>query len=162
MASYTYLNTRIQELKPFVTPVGSLYVLDGAQRVGDELALSPKNKYALTATYTLPLRNDIGRVSVGATFTHTDSQVSNYSDRNSTFAALQGLDIIPATNLLNLNLSWSSIANKPVDVAFFATNVTNKQYYTYVPGIGIGTGFETAVLGQPRMYGARIRLRFGN
>jgi len=31
-----------------------------------------------------------------------------------------------------------------------------------VPGIAIGTGFETASLGQPRMYGARIRVHFGN
>ena len=45
---------------------------------------------------------------------------------------------------------------------FFATNVTDKQYFTYIPGIGIATGFETAQLGQPRMYGARIRLHFGN
>jgi len=145
-----------------LTPVGSLYVLDGAQRVGDELALSPKNKYALTGTYTLPLGDDIGKISVGATFTHSDKQLSNYSDRNSTFALFQGLGILPAQNLLNLNAGWSSIMNKPVDLGFFVTNVTNKQYYSYVPGIAIGTGFETAVLGEPRMYGARIRLRFGN
>ena len=161
-ASYTYLNTRIQELKPFVTPVGSLYVLDGAQRVGDPLALSPKNKYTLDATYTLPLPSTIGRISVGAIFTHTDSQLANYSDRNSTFAVLQGLGTLPATNLLNLNAGWGTVLGKPLDLEFFATNVTNKQYYTYVPGIAIGTGFETASLGQPRMYGARIRVHFGN
>jgi iron complex outermembrane receptor protein len=159
--SYTYLNTRIQELQSFPTPTGALYVIDGAQRVGDPLALSPKNKYTLTATYTLPLGDDIGKISVGATFTHTDSQLSNYSDRNSTFAVFQNLGNLPATDLLNLNLAWNSVMGKPVDLLFFATNVTDKQYYTYIPGIAIGTGFETAQLGQPRMYGARIRLRFG-
>jgi iron complex outermembrane receptor protein len=161
-ASYTYLNTQIREIPPFPTPTGSLYVIDGAQRVGDPLALSPKNKYVLNATYTLPLGDNIGKISVGATFAHTDSQLSNYSDRNSTFAALQSLGTLPATDLLNLNLGWNSIWGKPVDLAFFATNVTNKQYYTFVPGIGIGTGFETAQLAEPRMYGARIRLRFGS
>jgi iron complex outermembrane receptor protein len=160
-AAYTYLNTRIQALQKFVTPVGSLYVLDGAQRVGDPLALSPKNKYTLTATYTLPLANSIGRISVGATFTHTDSVLANYSDRNSTFPLIQGLGTLPATNLLNLNAGWTTIAGKPVDLEFFATNVTNQQYYAYVPGIAIGTGFETAALGQPRMYGARVRVHFG-
>jgi iron complex outermembrane receptor protein len=159
--SYTYLNTRIQQLQSFPTPTGALYVLDGAQRVGDPLALSPKNKYTLTATYTLPLGDPIGKISLGATFTHTDSQLSNYSDRNSTFAVFQNLGNLPATDLLNLNLAWNSVWSKPFDLAFFVTNVTDKQYYTYIPGIAIGTGFETAQLGQPRMYGARIRLRFG-
>jgi len=160
--SYTYLNTQIRELQSFPTPTGSLYIIDGAQRVGDPLALSPKNKFTLSTTYTLPLGDNIGKVSVGATFTHTDKQLSNYSDRNSSFAVFQGLDFLPATDLLNLNLGWDSIMGKPVDLMFFATNVTNKQYYTYVPGIAIGTGFETAQLGQPRMYGGRIRVRFGN
>jgi iron complex outermembrane receptor protein len=159
--SYTYLNTRIQQLQSFPTPTGALYVIDGAQRVGDPLALSPKNKYTLSATYTLPLGDDIGKVSAGATFTHTDSQLSNYSDRNSTFPVFQGLGNLPATNLLNLNLGWASVWGKPFDLAFFITNVTDKQYYAYVPGIAIGTGFETAVLGQPRMYGFRVRMRFG-
>jgi iron complex outermembrane receptor protein len=160
-ASYTYLNTRIQALQSFPTPTGALFVIDGAQRVGDPLALSPKNKYTLTATYTLPLGEPIGKISLGATFTHTDSQLANYSDRNSTFAVFQNLGNLPATDLLNLNLAWNSVWSKPFDLAFFVTNVTDKQYYTYIPGIAIGTGFETAQLGQPRMYGARIRLRFG-
>jgi iron complex outermembrane receptor protein len=160
-ASYTYLNTRIQALQSFPTPTGALFVIDGAQRVGDPLALSPKNKYTLTATYTLPLGDPIGKISLGATFTHTDSQLANYSDRNSTFAVFQNLGNLPATDLLNLNLAWNSVWSKPFDLAFFVTNVTDKQYYTYIPGIAIGTGFETAQLGQPRMYGARIRLRFG-
>ena len=98
-------------------------------------------------------------MSLGATFTHTDRQLSNYSDRN--VPALASLGYLPSTDLLNLNFNWSSIAGKPIDLAFFATNVTDKQYYTYIPGIGVGTGFETAQLGQPRMYGARVRLHFG-
>jgi iron complex outermembrane receptor protein len=158
--AYTYLNTEIQQLQSFPTPSSALYVIDGAQRVGDELALSPKNKYTLTATYSLPLSKSLGRISLGATFTHTDRQLSNYSDRN--VPALAGLEFLPATDLLNLNLNWMSVAGRPVDLALFATNVTDKQYYTYIPGIGVGTGFETAQLGMPRMYGARIRLHFGN
>jgi iron complex outermembrane receptor protein len=158
--AYTYLNTRIQQLQSFPTPTGALYVIDGAQRVGDELALSPKNKYTLTATYSLPLSKSLGRISLGANFTHTDRQLSNYSDRN--VPALAGLEFLPATDLLNLSLNWFSIADKPIDLTLFATNVMDKQYYTYIPGIAVGTGFETAQLGMPRMYGARIRLHFGN
>jgi iron complex outermembrane receptor protein len=158
---YTYLNTKIQQIKKFPTPVGSLYVVDGQQVVGDPLALSPKNKYRLTGTYTLPLGDNIGKVSVGASFIHTDSMVSNYGDRDSGFAAIKGAGILPATDLVNLSLDWNSIVGKPVDLMLFATNVTNKEYYTYISGIGVSTGFETGQLGLPRMYGARVRVRFG-
>jgi iron complex outermembrane receptor protein len=88
--------------------------------------------------------------------------VVTYGDRNSPFAAIRGLGTLPATGLLNLNMDWNSIAGTPVDLMLFATNVTNKEYNTFVPGIGFSTGFETAQLGQPRMYGMRLRMRFGN
>jgi iron complex outermembrane recepter protein len=158
-ANYTYLDTRIQQLNKFVTPVGSLYVIDGAQRVGDPLALSPKNKATLTGSYLLPLDQSLGKISVAATFAHTDRQVTNYSDRN--LPALANLDYIPSTDLLNLNLNWEGISGTPFDVSFFVTNVTDKHYYSFIPGIGVATGFETAILGEPRMYGARIRYHFG-
>jgi outer membrane receptor protein involved in Fe transport len=45
-----------------------------------------------------------------------------------------------------------------LDVSLFATNVTGDKYFTYVPGLSTaGFGFETYELGQPRMYGVRLR-----
>ena len=49
-----------------------------------------------------------------------------------------------------------------MDLQLFATNITNEKYYTFIAGIGFSTGFETAQLGQPRMYGMRLRYRFGS
>lgn len=40
---------------------------------------SPKNRYSLTGTYTLPLDEKVGTVSLSATFTHTDKQRSTYT-----------------------------------------------------------------------------------
>jgi len=161
-ADYTYLNTRIQEIETFATTPGSLYVIDGQQRVGDPLALSPKNKYVITGTYTLPLGESIGKISVGATFVHTDSMITNYADRLSASANLADLGTLPATDLVNANINWNSIAGGPLDLMLFGTNLANKQYYTYVPGLGFSTGFETGQLGQPRMYGLRVRVRFAH
>jgi iron complex outermembrane receptor protein len=158
-AAYTYLNTRIQEIQSFPIPIGSLYVIDGAQRVGDPIALSPKNKATLSANYTLPLSQSLGKLSLGATFSHADRQLTNYADRN--LPQLASLGYVPSTDLLDLNAGWSSIAGSPVDLSFFVTNVADKHYYAYVPGIGVATGFETAALGLPRMYGARVRINFG-
>jgi iron complex outermembrane receptor protein len=94
---------------------------------------------------------------VSATLTHTDSFITNYVDRDFAFPGITGLGTIPALNLLSLDLNWKSIAATHVDLSLFATNVTNKQYYTFVPGLFGTTSFETASLGMPRMYGARVR-----
>jgi iron complex outermembrane receptor protein len=83
--------------------------------------------------------------------------LTNYVDRTSTDPAIAALSTLPALNLLNLNVSWQSIAGTPLDLALFATNVTDKQYITFVPGTYNTVGFETATLGQPRMFGARVR-----
>jgi iron complex outermembrane recepter protein len=160
-AAYTYLNTKIQQVAVAQLPADNPYVVDSPARPGDPLPLSPKNKFTATGTYTLPLGQDIGRISLGVTFTHTDSMLVNYSDRTSQNPAIVPLSFLPALNLLNLNLSWNSIAASPVDLALFATNITQKNYYTYVPGIYNTIGFETAELGQPRMFGARLRYSFG-
>jgi hypothetical protein len=42
----------------------------------------------------------------------------------------------------------------------FVTNVADKHYYTFVPGLYGTIGAETANLGLPRFFGGRIRYRF--
>jgi iron complex outermembrane receptor protein len=151
--SYAYLNTKLQE---FVTPPldPTRFVrLIPTSVVGGPLALAPKNKISATATYRLPMSESVGRISLGATFTHTDKQVAS---------AASPIGVLPATNLLNLNLNWESIGHSPLDLALFATNVTRKKYATYVGGSYASSGFDTIIVGQPRMYGARLRFRFGN
>jgi iron complex outermembrane receptor protein len=158
---YTYLNARIISVPNFPAVANSAYVVSGPPAAGDRLTLTPKDKVTLTATYTLPIDPAIGKVTIGATFTHTDSEVANYIDNTLIGTPFTNLSILPPTNLLDLNLNWISIAGSPIDLSVFATNVTNDQYYTTIPGLAQGTGFETAGLGQPTMYGARLRYHFG-
>ncbi|CAN7177915.1 TonB-dependent receptor [Phenylobacterium sp. LjRoot225] len=160
-ADYTYLNTKILSIPVFTVQPGSPYVIHGAQQKGDPLALSPKNKFVVSANYALPLDEAIGKISLGADFSHTDKVVTNYIDRTFPNTIFENLGVISAYDLLNLNVTWSSVAGKPVDIGLFATNVTKEEYYTWVPGLVAGTGFETAQLGAPRMYGMRVRVRFG-
>jgi iron complex outermembrane receptor protein len=183
-AGYTYLNTKLRKVESFTLPADSAYILSGAFLVGDPLALSPKNKFTVSGTYTLPLADSIGKVSFGATFTHTDKMLVNNADRfylgcNGTanqlmsgcaagavsspadVAAIQALSYVKQTNLLNLNFNWDNVAGMPVDIAAFATNVTKQHYYNFVAGLAGGTGFETASIGAPRMYGVSLKYHFG-
>ena len=156
-ASYTYLDTRIQEVTTPQTPAASPYVVVSPIAVGDQLPLSPKNKVSTTGTYTLPLSERIGKVAVSATFTHTGSEITNYVDATSPLPQINSLGTLPSLNLLNANLSWNSIMGSRLSLGAFASNLTNKTYYTYVPGLYNTVNFETAELGQPRLYGVRLR-----
>ncbi|AOR81057.1 TonB-dependent receptor [Novosphingobium resinovorum] len=158
--SYAYLNTKILRVADIQTPASSPYNVTATVQTGDPLQFAPKNKVAVTGTYVLPLPDSIGKVSVGATYVHTDRQTVNYSIH--TTAAL-GLDVgsIDPTDLLSLNLAWNEIAGKPVDLNLFMTNATNSKYYRGYAGLYTSAGFEVASIGEPRMYGARLKVRFG-
>jgi iron complex outermembrane receptor protein len=130
---------------------------------GSVLPFSPKNRVTMTGTYTLPVPEDLGVVSVGATFTHTSSQYTNHGN-DAAFAAGDipfNSSIAPPTNLLNFNLNWRDVGGRPIDLDLFMTNVTGEKYFVANVN-GLATiGAEYLILGQPRMFGARLKYRFG-
>jgi iron complex outermembrane receptor protein len=123
--------------------------------VGQPLALSPKNRVTLSATYKVPLDQSIGSISLGANYVHTDSQIF-------TQTTLPQFVRLPATDLVNLNVNWDGAVGLPVDVSFFLTNLTNQKYPVSIGGNYTSNGFETAIYGQPRMWGFRLRYNFGS
>jgi iron complex outermembrane receptor protein len=162
--SYTYLNTSVQKVGAFSTTDPNYQANNTTIAPGAPLVLSPRNKFTVTGTYTLPLPESIGKISFGATFTHTDKQISTYDYYGTLGAptvATFGADFgtLAPRDLLNLNLSWNGVGGLPVDLAVFATNVTDAKYYAFVPGLD-SSGAEFAVLGEPRMFGGRVRYRF--
>ncbi|MFC4309130.1 TonB-dependent receptor [Steroidobacter flavus] len=162
-ASYTYLKAEIRSIDS-VTTVDPNYQVQTSQiESGAPLALSPENKYALSANYTWRLPETVGSITFGATFVHTDEQLTTYGYHDPAIVALYGQDLgtIDSRNLLNLNVNWDGIAGTSVDASVFATNVTDEEYYQYVPGLAT-SGSEYASLGEPRMYGVRLRYRFGD
>lgn len=150
---YAYLDTKLQTFTPPEFDTTRFIALIPTATVGGPLTLAPKNRVTATATYTLPLDSSVGRISLGATFTHTDSQTA-------AAPAATPIGVLPPTDLLNLNLNWNSVGGGPLDFALFATNVTNEKYLAIVGGSYNSAGFESVGPGQPRMYGGRVRVRF--
>jgi iron complex outermembrane receptor protein len=148
---YTFLDTKIKTLTVPTSPILDLAPL--AQE-GDPLPQVPKNRITTTATYHLPIDETVGRVSLGMTFTHTDKQFFN---RNSLPAYLY----LPASDLLNFNADWNNVMGRPVDLSFFMTNATNDKVEVVHGGEYNSLGYESVQYGQPRMWGFRMRYRFG-
>jgi iron complex outermembrane receptor protein len=68
---------------------------------------------------------------------------------------------LPPYSLINLNLSWRAVMGSPIDLSAFVTNLTKKVFY-YSVHDNPGSGFSSYFVGEPRMFGARARYRFGS
>ena len=161
---YAYVDAKVKETRVAGCDATRFACIDAAFLLpGDQLVYAPKNRLTVTGTYTLPLDESIGRISFGATFVHTDQQYASHSDDHafSIGAIPFNVGLVPATDLLTLNLNWADVGGAPIDIALFATNVTN-QKYPVASGNGLSTlGADFFILGEPRMFGARLKYRFG-
>ncbi|HEX7857485.1 MAG TPA: TonB-dependent receptor [Sphingobium sp.] len=149
--SYAHLDTKLKSATKPAIPLGFTNLTLPA--VGGPLALAPKNKYSITGNYTLPLADNIGRMTFSATFSHQDSALGNTSSPVS-------LQTLPSQDQLNLNFNWAAVAGGPVDLGLFVTNLTKEKFHLFTTGGS--NGFDALILNQPRMWGARLRYRFGN
>ncbi|MET0588764.1 MAG: TonB-dependent receptor [Novosphingobium sp.] len=157
---YTYLDTKLKSIDQSqfdLTPEQQLIwsAVRPTALVGGPLAFSPEHRFTLTGTIMLPLDEDIGDVSFGATYVYTSSQIG------STATAPQ-FQRLPSSNLLNFNLNWNSMFGAPIDAALFMTNVTKEKFPMAVANAWNSYGFESAIVNEPQMYGLRLKYRFGN
>ena len=152
-AAYTYLNTKLESLDLPELPPTVLVAIPTAA-AGDPLPYSPMNEVSLTASYLIPfVPLSAGNVTAAATYVYTSSQ-------QAVTPSASAFHTIPAYDLLNLYLSWDRIMGTRIDASIFATNVLNEHYWTFINGTFNATGFEARALGQPQMFGARIRYNF--
>jgi iron complex outermembrane receptor protein len=166
-ASYSYLNTLLESLD--LTAAQATANADGFSLVptsvaGRPLPMTPQNKLTLTGTYTLPVPDSYGRMSVAATYSYVGSELTAVDP---VFTLPGGVLVgspygrIPPINLVNFNFNWAGINGGPVDLSAFVTNALGLKYETYVPGLYTGLGFESHDIGEPRMWGIRLRYNFG-
>jgi iron complex outermembrane receptor protein len=162
---YTFLDAEVTGTIPPACDA-SFYDCDNANflnEIGSTLPYTPKHSFTATATYTLPLDESLGEVRIGATYSHTADQFVSPNNRDLFAAGIIPFDsgIVPAIDLLNVNVNWDSVAGSPVDLAFFVTNVTNEKYYV-AGGTSIDLlGGDSIFVGQPRFYGVRVRFNIG-
>jgi len=160
-AGYAYLNTKVKKLtQPTISASSPYMIVPGVGiREGDPLQYTPKHKLSVNLAYTLPLDENIGRITLGTTYTYTSKQVTTFNQRDSA-GKLTGYSFLKERALLDLNLTWKDFFGSPVDVTVFGNNVLQKHYFNYI--LDAQLGFQTAQLGTPRMFGVRVKYNFGN
>ena len=80
---------------------------------------SPKHKLVATPSYTLPLDEGVGTVSVSATYIYTAKQVASCDSP---------LSLPPSRQVVNFNLNWNNAAGGSIDASDFITNGFNEKY----------------------------------
>ena len=110
------------------------------------------------ATFTQPLPNDLGELSLFVNYahqstTHSEAVVIPPNQPGEAFAPF---------GLLNISLDWNNIAGSGVDAGFWTTNATNELYrISNTDVFQIGSLLSRATIyGEPAMYGVRLRYRF--
>lgn len=155
--SATYLNTKVKSLDNTlfnaIVAQGIYNVIQPSAGLGDELPYSPKWGVNISPTLSLPVGEGNGKVEFTATYRYASSYATEASVGSDARAS--------AVSQLDLNLNWNDVAGQPIDISAFATNVTNQVTYTLQQTLRTSFGFDQRYLGLPRMYGVRLRVRFG-
>ena len=142
-ASYSYNHAKYTEINPAAAP----------SLVGIPFAYLPASKASISTSYTLPLDAKTGKVDIAAAY--------SYQSRFFDAPAVQPLDYISGYGLLNVRLEWNEIMRSSLDGSFFMSNVANKVYRVGQYSGYVADGYITSFYGEPRMFGAQLRYRFG-
>ena len=122
---------------------------------GRQTAFQPKWKYGFGVNYTVPTAETLGRLSVAADY-------SWQGRANTNELAPNLITTYPSYSLVNARIELADVAQSGIDLSVFATNLTNKAYILGGFPLGSAVGFESALYGEPRMYGLSAKFRFGN
>ena len=67
----------------------------------------------------------------------------------------------PAFSLLNVSADWQAIMGSRIDASLFVTNAQDKVYIAGNRPFYTNLGLSGQFYGEPRMYGVRVKYRFG-
>lgn len=116
-----------------------------------ETANRPMHQYGLNARYSLPVAESLGDASVFANWSWRDD-AGNKALRDG---------VIPSYGLLSLGAEMKDIGRSGWDASVFVTNALNKDYVVALSAAFETNGYTTYSYGEPRMFGVRLRYRFG-
>jgi iron complex outermembrane receptor protein len=162
--SGAYINSKLQSQEVDLTLIQANFDnILFSTKVGDPLPFTPEFTGNIGATFTLPVDESLGQIELSALYRYASEFGTAASDTNSK-VNLPNIPVDKATAVkqLDLNFDWRDIGGQPIDFSLFATNVTKQVTYTLIQPLYASFGFDLRYLGQPRMFGARIRFRFGD
>jgi iron complex outermembrane receptor protein len=116
---------------------------------------TPKNKFGFTGRYRLPfVPEEYGTVNLLASYVHTGR--TQYAT-----ADIEPFGNEPGYGLVDLGVQWDDVFGQPIDASFFMTNAADNLVKLGNYGIYTSTGTVSVVYNEPRMWGFKLKYRFG-
>jgi iron complex outermembrane receptor protein len=155
----TFIPVKDLELTGSWTYIHARYTKFEIPTLGDQRDLpypfTPKNKFGFSARYHLPfVPEEAGDISVQASYVHTGRIQYATSD-------IEPFGNEPGYGLVDLNVDWNNVFGQPVDATFFMSNVTDNLVKLGNVGIYNSSGYVSVIYNEPRMWGFRLKYRFG-
>jgi iron complex outermembrane recepter protein len=106
-------------------------------------------------TVTLPTPSEWGGMSIRADAYYQTSQAFT-----SLLYSVAPGTLLPAYALINMRGDWTDVMGSKLTVSAYVKNLANRTNYVGGFGLGPDVGFNTAVAGAPRKYGAELTFKF--
>ena len=119
---------------------------------GTPFSFVPKHKYNLTASVDLPIPEREGTLQLSGNWSYQTSQRVT--------PEAQPFDTIAGYGLLNLRIDWRDVRGFPLDLAFYGTNILDREYRVTANPSYNNSGFIGSIYGEPAQYGVQLRYRF--
>ena len=113
--------------------------------------------YNIHANAQIPMGKNMGDLSFLITYSHFSKQATAPAGD----PAFEPGTLLEAYGLLNMSLDWRNVAESGFDASLFVTNATNKLYRVSNTNVFNSVGVWASLYGEPRMYGLKLRYRFG-
>ncbi|MBV1689024.1 TonB-dependent receptor [Novosphingobium sp. G106] len=116
---------------------------------------APKWAGSVYAVVGVPISEDMGKVNLR---TDVFGQTKTYFSNNE--GSITPRTQLPGYVTVDMRLSWDNVAGSNFTIAAYAKNLLDKLYYNSGYVEGASGGFNTAIWGEPRTFGAEITYKF--
>lgn len=122
---------------------------------------TPEHHVSAAIRYTLPTNPRYGEITLGAEYSYQSDVALSDESYTSSLTGNNYNAVEPAYDLVNATLAWTDMFGYPIDLNVFGTNLEDKLYRTGSNNLSRNVGFASYFYGEPRMYGASLKYRFG-
>ena len=131
------------------------YEIDGVDLSDLPFVFTPEHQFNLGAAYRIPVSDTFGEVILRANYSWQDEIYAGDTDPS------QPESFIASYGILGGRIDWEgAFGAELLDLSLFVTNLTNKTYRIAVIQQYNASGYTTALYGEPRMFGASLRVGF--
>ncbi|MDR6532755.1 outer membrane receptor protein involved in Fe transport [Caulobacter rhizosphaerae] len=134
--------------KSFVTASGDF--------TSNRLAQVPEKQFTIGAHYTLPVPASVGEIRLGADYYHQSEVYFTDTTQGPAFGP-DASQKQAGYGLLNIKADWDHIGGSNIGASLYVQNALAEKYLTYGVILYPSLGFNSATVGDPRVFGFELR-----